>query len=180
MKTKNRIFVYFLMVFIFFLSACNQEGGPVNSEPAGPRSAKNVSLKETEKLMVINIVTLPDGSHIYYHELLQTALDAIGQDFQIKTLRSAPQKRIQAMLDQGEITLYWLVQSKDRDQKYVLVEPGITNSLIGHRVLFIPRGRQSDYDGVQTLADFRKLGLVGAFGKDWFDVRVWKIGRAHV
>lgn len=111
-------------------------------------------------------------SHQYFHELLAKSLEAKGEEFAITT-KEMPQKRAVRMLEQGGITLFWLIQSDQRDQDYLPVKVGLTNSLIGHRILFIPKGTQAQYDGVNSLEDFRKLGKVGGFGKNWFDVRVW-------
>lgn len=123
------------------------------------------------------ILTVPsneDQSHTYYHELLQQSLEAEGHKVILKNAGVAPQKRHVMWLDQSEITLYWLVQSAERDTAYVPVDVGITNGLIGHRILFIPKGAQSQYDEVKNLDDFRKLDKIGAFGNGWFDVKVWR------
>ena len=58
--------------------------------------------------------------------------------------------------------------------KYIPIEVGLTNGLIGKRILFIKSGDQHLYDNVNTLDDFRQLNLVGGIGKNWFDVNVWK------
>ena len=120
---------------------------------------------------------LPTSStYPYHHDLRKQALEAAGHEVILTRLsEDHSQKRLVAMLDMDspEITLLWLVQTKERDQAYVPVNVGVTDGLIGHRILFIPKGTQPRYDGVRSLADFRKLGLTGGFGKGWFDVEVW-------
>lgn len=124
--------------------------------------------------ITLKLATLKDGGHEYYFELLEKSLTAIGYKVTIDQQNNVPQKRVLALLGGGELTLHWFVQNNTKDKEYTPVEVGLTNSLIGHRILLIQKGSQSKYDGVQTLADFRKLNLVGGFGKNWFDVKVWK------
>lgn len=127
--------------------------------------AKNVEL---------TIVSLPDNKHLYFQELLQKSIESAGHKIKINLLGEMSQLRIVKMLDSNRISLRWLLQTEKRDKKYTPVEVGITNALIGHRVLFIPKGQQAIYSKVKTLQDFKKLGKIGAFGKNWYDVKVWK------
>lgn len=48
----------------------------------------------------------------------------------------------------------------------------MTNNLIGQRILFIPEGRQGDYDQIFSLEDFRASGKIGGMGKAWGDVYI--------
>ncbi len=132
-----------------------------------------VSTAKTESIQ-LTVASFTNGSHLYYHELLIEALKAEGHQLQLIVKEDMPQKRVVQSLDRDLISLHWLVQSAERDAKYVPVKVGLTNSLIGHRILLIPKGQQSVYDNVQSVEDFRALGKVGAFGLNWFDVRVWK------
>lgn len=126
--------------------------------------------------ITLKVATFSDGSHKYYYELLQQSLEAIGHQVILETpsWEHLPQKRVVRMLDKGELSLFYLIQSEARDKKYTPVEVGITNGLIGHRILFIPKGQQTLYDNVNTLEDFRQLGKVGGLGVNWFDVKVWQ------
>lgn len=126
------------------------------------------------KTITLKLATLKDGGHQYYFELLEKSLTADGYKVTIESQNNVPQKRVLALLSGGELTLHWFVKNNAKDKEYTPVEVGVTNSLIGHRILFIQKGSQSKYDGVQTLPDFRNLNLVGGFGKNWFDVKVWK------
>ncbi len=121
-----------------------------------------------------------DGTHVYYHDLLQQSLEASGIDIEIKSTQSlptighVPQKRAVSMLQNDQLSILWRMQSRERDKHYTPVEVGITNNLIGHRILLIPRGKQPVYDKINNLEDLRNAGLVGGFGINWFDARVWK------
>lgn len=122
-------------------------------------------------------LTLPsfsDNSHLYYHELLEKSLKQIGYEVLIQTpFKHIPQKRSHLMLQTGDLSLMWLIESEERNRKYIPVSVGLTNKLIGKRVLFIPKGKQNLYDSVKSLDDFIVLNKVGAFGIDWYDEQVW-------
>ncbi|MGF1697791.1 hypothetical protein L4C54_19200 [Vibrio lamellibrachiae] len=126
-------------------------------------------------------LTLPsysDESHIYYHELLYQALTDAGHEVQITTTSvHIPQKRAIHKVKTGEFSLIWLVESKQRneDKDYIPVSVGLTDSLIGQRVLFVPKGDEDVFRFVDSLEDFRTLGKVGGFGQSWFDTKVWAL-----
>jgi len=131
----------------------------------------NVALGETVRL---TYAEQGSGGRTYFSELLETALASAGHQLQLKHLGVMPQNRIYEMLTDGRLSLNWLLQSKERDAKFVPVEVNLTNGLIGHRILLIPNGKQSVYQHIKTLDDFKKLKKVGGFGQNWFDVKVWK------
>jgi hypothetical protein len=132
------------------------------------------AVAQGKERIVIRIATVDDAPYAFYHELLSTALKEAGYDAEVVPSVPVPQKRALYMLDNDEISLHWMVASAERDAAYVPVNVGLTNGLIGNRILFIPQGAQAIYDKVRTLDDFRNLGKVGGFGKNWFDVNVWK------
>ncbi len=122
----------------------------------------------------------PNGAHRYYHELLKQSLERVGHRVEITETPVLSQDQIMDRLDRGRISLYWIIQNAERDEKYTPCEVGLSRGLVGNRILFIPKGAQSKYDGVEGLIDFRKRGLVGGFGKGWFDVDVWKNNKLPV
>ncbi|HOV15525.1 MAG TPA: hypothetical protein PK771_14655 [Spirochaetota bacterium] len=130
--------------------------------------------------ITIKTVELSDGTHRYYHDLITSALESNGYKVKLDVERSLPQTRIVEYLDSGKLTLHWLVQNSERDSKYIPIEVGITNGLIGNRILFIPKGAQAIYDKVKTLDDFKKLDKIGGFGKNWFDIKVWEANNLKV
>ncbi len=127
--------------------------------------------------ITLTLPSFPDGNHRYYHELLDRSFKNSGYDVTIKNIGQFPHKRILHMLDKGQISIYWLVQKNSRDKRWIPVRVGITNGLIGNRILFITRGTQKLFNNIKNLSDFRKSNLVGAFGKGWFDVGVWKYNK---
>lgn len=124
----------------------------------------------------LNLPVISDSPGVdhYFHELLEQSVTDIGHTpkFFKKVL---PQSRVKAYLESGKICVYWMVRSKERDERYTPIWVGLTNGLVGKRVLFIKRGYQSIYDRVNTLDEFRSLGLIGGMGQDWYDVAVWKM-----
>ncbi|MCG6202311.1 hypothetical protein [Psychromonas antarctica] len=77
-------------------------------------------------------------------------------------------------MDNGIISIYWSLETKQSNKKYIPIEVGLTEGLIGKRVLLIKKGEQPLYNGVKNLQDFKKLNLVAGMGKAWFDVNIWE------
>ncbi len=128
-----------------------------------------------ETPLVLTVPAYADGSHRYYHELLVEALGAAGQPVVLETLAPhLPWRRAMAMLEQGAISLMWLPQTPELDTRFIRCGPGLTRGLAVRRLLFIRPGAQKDYDGVKTLADFRKLGKVAGIGKGWPEQEAWE------
>jgi len=124
--------------------------------------------------LTIRLPKYQDSSHLYYHELIKASLEQIGVTARIIiTDYYVPQKRAVFMLKHDRLDGVWLVRSKIRDKLYTSPEVGLTNGLIGKRVFFIPKGDKKKYSDISTIEDFRKLNLTGAFGKDWFDTKIW-------
>ena len=111
--------------------------------------------------------------HLYFHELLETALIEDGQTITLITEKT-PHLRAKYNLDYGDISIFWMLQSKERDEKYIPINIKLTEGLIGKRILLIKKGNQHIFDKVKTLEDFRVLNLYGAIGKKWFDIKVWE------
>jgi len=123
----------------------------------------------------LTLPALKDGVHKYYHTLLKKALEAEGHSVTLDVpYEHIPQKRIIKLVEKDKISLFWMLKSSERDKKYKSVNVGLTNGLIGHRILFIPKNGQHKFEKIKTLDDFRKLNLVGGFGKSWFDINIWK------
>lgn len=110
----------------------------------------------------------------YLRELLTTALQHVGHELQIKDKGFMPQIWRMKMMDAGRIDLNTYIQTSERDARWTLVGCDILDGLIGHRILLVPKKDAQAYAGVQTLEDFRALGKVGGFGKNWYDIDVWK------
>ncbi len=127
----------------------------------------------TELVLHVPITNDTPTQHYYFHELLTTALKEAGHTPTL-VVSALPQARIRRSMDVGELSIYWMVASRERDQTYIPVETGLTNGLIGKRILFIKADTQMLYDKVDSLDVFRKLQLVGGMGSGWFDVEVWK------
>jgi len=129
-------------------------------------------MSETLRLHV-PIVTDSQNLHRYFHELLTKALDASGHKSEI-IVHEVPHLRAKALLQSGELSIFWMVASMERNRRFQAIPVDITNNLIGKRILLIPEGEQAQYDGVNNLIDFRGLALKAGFGEDWFDTQVWQ------
>ncbi len=165
METSNKFFIIigkYITALIFILFA-------------------TVSFSETIEL---SVPAYSDGTHVYFHDLLKQSLEANGHKVTLKSSfkiqKTLPQKRAVYMFENDSLSIMWLLQSKERDKKYASAEVGITDNLIGHRILLIPRGKQHLYNAVNNLDDFRKTGLAGGFDESWFDVEVWNANNLKI
>ena len=126
-----------------------------------------------EKLTLrIPITAETPDTAAFYHELLATALKGFGIDADLKKI-TLPQARIRASLENSTLDLTWMVESEERNNAYSHLTVGLSNGLIGKRILLIRPGEQHKFNDVQTLAVFRNLKLTGAMGKGWFDAKIW-------
>ncbi|HYD97953.1 MAG TPA: transporter substrate-binding domain-containing protein [Alphaproteobacteria bacterium] len=124
--------------------------------------------------VTVKVAARPDGSFAYYQDLLQKAFAAGGVEVKLEQVPDLPQTRIVKALDDGDLTVHQFVQSAERDGKWAGVPVGLTNGLIGRRILFIRPGDQEAFSGVKSIADLKALDKAGGFGKGWYDVSVWQ------
>lgn len=127
--------------------------------------------------LTLRLPAYSDYSHIYYHELLEQALIDAGHQPNIDIpSANLPQKRAETMLRNAQLSLVWLLASEERDNdpNLIPVKVGLTNGLIGHRILLVPHSEVDTYRFVTTLKEFKNLNKTGGFGQNWFDVDVWQ------
>lgn len=123
----------------------------------------------------INLNLAIRDNYGYVSELISKSLSHHGYDVTINGINDLPHKRVMLLLSDGDsLSLHWRGQSSTWDNKFASVEVDITNGLKGYRVLFIPKGKQKDFDPIKTLEDFRATGKVGGFGEGWSDVAIWQ------
>ncbi|HFG1614410.1 TPA: hypothetical protein ACGFX5_002838 [Vibrio cholerae] len=116
-----------------------------------------------------------DNGHAYYHELLARALADQGISLVVETpYTHLPQKRVVKMVENNQLSLTWLLETPERNKKFVHVDVPLTNGLIGQRILLIPPSLQSRLDKVSNLNEFRQTRLVAGLGEGWLDIAVWR------
>lgn len=120
----------------------------------------------------LSLAGRPDAFH-YIRDLLTRSLEREGYVVQISNAGDIPTTRLERMLEQGTVSAFILGRTVARDRRFLLVDVGMTDSLVNQRVLFIPRGAQADYDGIASLDDFRRLGKVAGLGEAWADRDIW-------
>jgi hypothetical protein len=133
-----------------------------------------LSFKASAAGLEIVIPGQPFVQHEFFHQLLKQSLEAQGHQVTIKSLPGLPQNRAYAMLESGEINVFWALKTAERDQKFLRVSNRLTNGLYSTRVAFVRKGQEGLFKDVRSLEDLRKSGLVAGFGQIWFDVDVWR------
>lgn len=114
-----------------------------------------------------------EGKPNYGRELLDQALRAAGYPARFELAGEFPALRREAMLADGRLSVSLMGETPARDAQFLSVKVGVTDNLMGKRLLFIPKGAQKFYDSVKTLDDFRRLGKVGGVGTSWADRAIW-------
>lgn len=129
------------------------------------------------KTIELRMIQFDNQTHKYMQELLEEALKLKGYTLVVKPIKSVPQSRIDFMLKTGALDIHWYLKDKHGDNMLLPVNVGLTNGLIGKRILFIRREDQEKFNKIKTLNDLRNSSLVGAFGKGWYDVKIWNYNK---
>ncbi len=127
------------------------------------------------EVVELKLPALSGKRHIYFARVLEESLRQAGHTARITFTEELPQPRVWAYLERGDISLFWALQTAERDTKYLPAGSDITGGMFGQRVLIVRPADLPAYAAVRTVDDFRALGKVGAFGSDWFDIDVWKL-----
>lgn len=134
--------------------------------------ASTLLADDTLTIRVPDIEEHPEGYNFYY-DLLDAALALMEADYSLEIVGPMTQIRARNMLQSGSIDVHWGIRSADRDERYLSAGVGITGGLIGQRVLLILPDDQALFDSVDTLEEFRDLGLTAGFGMGWIDAEIW-------
>lgn len=124
----------------------------------------------------LRIAVVSDGHAAYFTRLLEASLKLIKQPYHIQYVKDIPARRMWWMLGKDDINLFYGMQSKekDNDQRLVVVRHGLTNGLIGQRVLLIRHADTQVFAQVRSVADLKRTGRIAGFGAGWGDTKVWK------
>jgi hypothetical protein len=115
-----------------------------------------------------------ESAYRYTAELLTRVLESEGYKVLITYVGFIPTTRLEYMMEKGGLSCFILGKTEARSQRFLPVDVGMTNNLMGQRILFIRPELQKDFDSVYTLEDLQTLGVVCGMGKDWGDIDIWK------
>ncbi|WP_332853355.1 hypothetical protein [Duganella sp. S19_KUP01_CR8] len=124
----------------------------------------------------LRIAVLSDGHATYFIRLLEESLRLIHQPYHLHYVKDIPARRMWWMLGKGDINLFYGMRTKDKDsnKQIVPVRNGLTNGLIGQRVLLIRRTDAEVFAQVKSVDDLKRTRLIAGFGAGWGDAKVWK------
>ncbi len=109
----------------------------------------------------------------YTAKILTRVLEAQGHTVNISSVGDLPMTRLEAMMAAGDISCLILGKTDSRTEQFGLIDIGMTNNLIGQRILFIRGQDQFIYNNVNTLEEFRATDQVAGMGQAWGDVSIW-------
>lgn len=115
-----------------------------------------------------------NGTHAYFHEMLIAAFAAAGREVVIDGIEDPARPRMKKMLESGELTIMWMMQSPQNDQDFIPVDFPLVEGLAGRRILLIRPQDQERFDRINSLDDLRRSGLVAGMGADWVDLALWQ------
>lgn len=131
-----------------------------------------VSPANADRTVVLNLGGLND--YAYLSDLLTQVLEQAGYEVQVNPTADLPNNRLEWMLEKGDISVMMLGQTASRDRRFLPIPVGMTDNLIGQRILFIPMGQQHRYDPINSLQDLQSSGLTAGMGQMWLDNHIWK------
>ncbi|AZN37463.1 ABC transporter substrate-binding protein [Iodobacter ciconiae] len=115
-----------------------------------------------------------DQQQQYYHRLLQESLQLEGHRVSLVSEPEMPLLRVYKLLESGELSAHWLLQTAERDKRFLRVNVPLSFGLIGQRLLLVKKGRAAAFSKVKTLADLQATNKRAGMAQGWFDVMVWK------
>ncbi len=130
-------------------------------------------LKAEEIRLHVPIIEEHTSQHHFFHELLKESLIAAGHTPELIT-QTLPQLRANKLMETGDISIIWLLESEARNKQFVPVEVGLTKGLIGQRVMLIRKEEQARFNDISTLEQLQKKNFHTALGKKWFDIDIWQ------
>ena len=121
----------------------------------------------------------------YYNELIRESLQAEGVLVQVEPVRDETPARLHLMLDQGALTAYPQFPVPDFDQRWLILDIGLTHHLAEAQVILVhkegvrlfaevdsPATLRAALEGLQVGKDYRLVGIGGDHpwrgkGSDW-------------
>lgn len=116
----------------------------------------------------------------YLSELLTHILEADGYVVDVVKVSDVSPARLEWFLEEGMISVMMMGETAARSDRFLPVRVAMTDNLMNQRILFIPKGQQHRYNKVESLDDFRALGVVGGMGSAWLDYQIWLANKLPV
>ncbi|AMC36168.1 hypothetical protein [Janthinobacterium sp. B9-8] len=132
------------------------------------------------EVLDLHLMGQRDQAPLYYHRLLQESLQAEGKSVKIILAPEMPLLRIYKLLDSGELSAHWFLQTAERDKRFLRVSVPLSFGLIGQRLLLVKKGQAEPYTKIKNLADLQASNKRAGMAQGWFDVMVWKANQLPV
>lgn len=115
----------------------------------------------------------------YAKGLLKIALSKSSKKYQLQeSVPNTSEERIVNMLIDNQMDVVWYATTKDLEERLQPIRICIYRGLLGYRVLMIKKGTQHKFDGINNLADLRRVSL--GQGRFWADTNVLTANNLNV
>lgn len=121
-----------------------------------------------------------DARSQYPREVLKLALDKNGQPYTLQMSKlKMTQNRALAQLSSGdEITVYWSMTSRQREQDLLPIRIPLDKGLLGWRIFLIHKKNEQAFSHLQTLQQLKQFEA--GQGHDWPDTEILRANGLHV
>lgn len=133
-----------------------------------------LSLPAQAEELTLRVMARASQTQAYFHQLLVAAMAQAGTTVHLKEAPDMPNARVELLLAQGQLDVHWFLRTASRDQRFLRVDQGLTDGMIGWRILMVPPGEAASYARLRTLADLKRSGKVAAMGHGWADACIWQ------
>lgn len=110
----------------------------------------------------------------FLSDLLNLSLQQTSLNATLQTLDITNYYREKKLLSEGVTSLMVRLGTPQRDQQFRRVNIGLTDGMIGHRILLVSEQNKYKFKDVNNLDSLRRLSMTGVFGPGWFDADIWR------
>jgi hypothetical protein len=127
----------------------------------------------------VRVVEGNNGIERYAKGLLKLALSKSSKKYEIQDdIQNVSEERVVSMLMDNKMEVVWYATTKDLEERLLPIRICIYRGLLGYRVLMIKKGTQHKFDGINNLADLRRISV--GQGRFWADTDVLTANNLNV
>jgi hypothetical protein len=155
-----------LLLFLCFLISSALNATPLHYTPP------ETNFKVTNQKIIFPIITDSPEQHSFFLDLLKQSISLAKLDLSL-SLIELPQKRAKQMLKSKELSIYWMIETEQRNNDHLVINYPLTKGLIGQRIFLIRPQDKTKFSSISNLQELKNANLTAGLGSHWFDVEIW-------